>query len=65
MEHFFKTVISAEEHAAMKLAEAQHAPGVSQKLGSDYRVHYIRPDGTEVPGFEYFLRMEYSTVAAV
>ena len=32
-----------------KLAELQHAPGVTPYMGSDYRVHYRRADGARVP----------------
>ena len=32
-----------------KLAELQHAPGVTPYVGSDYRVHYRRADGAPVP----------------
>lgn len=37
------------EVIAAKLAELQHAPGVTPYVGSDYRVHYRRADGTPVP----------------
>ena len=37
------------EVIAAKLAELQHAPGVTPYMGSDYRVHYRRADGTRVP----------------
>ena len=32
------------EVIAAKLAELQHAPGVTPYVGSDYRVHYRRAD---------------------
>lgn len=34
---------------AAKLAELQHAPGVTPYVGSDYRVRYRRADGADVP----------------
>ena len=37
------------EVIAAKLAELQHAPGVTPYMGSDYRVHYRRADGARVP----------------
>ena len=37
------------EVIAAKLAELQHAPGVTPYVGSDYRVHYRRAGGTRVP----------------
>ena len=37
------------EVIAAKLAELQHAPGVSPYMGSDYHVHYRRADGSRVP----------------
>ena len=35
-----------------KLAELQHAPGVTPYVGSDCRVHYCRADGTRVPEWQ-------------
>ena len=37
------------EVIAAKLAELQHAPGVTPYMGRDYRVHYRRADGSRVP----------------
>lgn len=37
------------EVIAAKLAELQHAPGVTPYVGSDYRVHYRRADGAPRP----------------
>ena len=37
------------EVIAAKLAELQHAPGVTPYMGSDYRVHYRCADGARVP----------------
>ncbi len=37
------------EVIAAKLAELQHAPGVTPYVGSDYRMHYRRADGARVP----------------
>lgn len=45
------------ETAAAILAQEQHAPGVTCYTGSDYRVHYRRPDGTAVPDYSYYLRL--------
>ena len=45
------------ETAAVILAQEQHAPGVTCYVGRDYRVHYLRPDGTTVPGYDYYLRL--------
>lgn len=45
------------ETAAAILAQEQHAPGVTCYMGSDYRVHYRRPDGTTVPDYSYYLRL--------
>lgn len=45
------------ETAAVILAQEQHAPGVTCYMGSDYRVHYVRPDGTTVPDYDYYLRL--------
>lgn len=45
------------ERAAVKLAEAQHAPGVTVRINPyNFRVEYIRPDGTIVPGYGWFLK---------
>lgn len=47
------------ETAARKLAEEQHAPGVMCRMNSNFRVEYIRPDGSIVPGYEYYLKLAY------
>jgi hypothetical protein len=58
---FFPTTMNLYEHAALKLAEAQHAPGVTVRMNpTTYRVEYIRPDGTIVPGYKWFLQQEYA-----
>lgn len=54
----YPTQMGAADHAALVQAAEEHAPVVRPVLGPDYRVHYIRPDGSEVPGFEYFLAKE-------
>lgn len=44
------------ERAAVKLAEAQHAPGVTVRMNPQtFRVEYIRPDGSRVPDYDWFL----------
>lgn len=44
------------ERAAVKLAEAQHAPGVTVRMNPrTFRVEYIRPDGSKVPDYQWFL----------
>lgn len=56
--HFFPTVMNLQEYAAFKLAEAQHAPGVSCRYNYQrFRVEYVRPDGTLVPTYEYYLKL--------
>lgn len=43
------------ETAAAILAQEQHAPGVRVRMNpQSFRVEYIRPDGSYVPGYEYF-----------
>ena len=49
--------LTIPEYASMKLAEAQHAPGVTQRMNPrTFRVEYIRPDGTLVPEYDWFLK---------
>lgn len=43
------------ETAAAILAQEQHAPGVTCTLSSSYTVVYIRPDGSTVPDYAYYL----------
>lgn len=46
------------ETAAYKLAEAQHAPGVTVRMNPHtFRVEYIRPDGSIVPPYSHFLQL--------
>ena len=46
------------ERAAEKLAEAQHAPGVTVRMNPrTFRVEYVQPDGNLVPDYNYFLRL--------
>lgn len=48
------------ETAAYKLAEEQHAPGVSCRMNPrTFKVEYIRADGTVVPDYNYYLRLAY------
>lgn len=50
------TTISTSEYAAIKLAEAQHAKGVTVRMNSsNFRVEYVNPDGSIVPDYTYFL----------
>lgn len=52
----FDKVMSVHEHAAMKMAEAQHAEGVTVRMNPrTFKTEYIRPDGTPVPDYNYFL----------
>ena len=44
-----KSYRTTPEVIAAKLAELQHAPGVTPYMGSDYRVHSRRADGERVP----------------
>lgn len=48
------------EVIAAKLAELQHAPGVTPYMGSDYRVHYRRADGTPVPEWREVATLVYA-----
>lgn len=60
MTHFFPLEMTPQEHAALKLAEAQHAPGVTVRMNpKTFRVEYIRPDGSIVPPYAWFLAQEY------
>ena len=46
------------ERAARKLAEAQHQKGVTVRVNPrSFRVEYVRPDGTLVPGYDHFLKL--------
>lgn len=46
------------ETAAAKLAEEQHAPGVTCRMNPlTFHVEYIRPDGTTVQGYPHFLKL--------
>lgn len=47
------------ETAAYWQAEEEHAEGVTPFMGSDYKTHYRRSDGSIVPGFDWFLRKVY------
>lgn len=60
MTHFFPLEMTPQEHAALKLSEAQHAPGVTVRMNpKTFRVEYIRPDGSIVPSYAWFLAQEY------
>lgn len=51
-------VCRAADTAAYKLTEAQHAPGVTQRLNPQtFRVEYIRPDGSVIPPYSHFLQL--------
>lgn len=59
MTHFFPTEMNPHEHAALKLAEAQHANGVTVRMNpKTFRVEYIRPDSSIVPPYSWFLAQE-------
>lgn len=46
------------EVAAREIAKQQHAPGVKVRMNPDtFRVEYIRPDGSIVPDYSYYLRL--------
>lgn len=52
----FDKTMSIPEYAAMKMAEAQHAEGVTVRMNPrTFKTEYIRPDGTPVPDYDYFL----------
>lgn len=49
--------LTIPEYASMKLAEAQHAPGVHPRMNPrNFRVEYVRPDGSIVPEYDWFLK---------
>ena len=59
MTHFFPLEMTSQEHAALKLAEAQRANGVTVRMNpKTFRVEYIRPDGSIVPPYSWFLAQE-------
>ena len=59
MTHFFPLEMTSQEHAALKLSEAQHARGVAVRMNpKTFRVEYIRPDGSIVPPYSWFLARE-------
>ena len=59
MTHFFPLEMTSQEHAALKLAEAQRANGVTVRMNPrTFRVEYIRPDGSIVPPYSWFLAQE-------
>lgn len=59
MTHFSPLEMTSQEHAALKLSEAQHAPGVTVRMNpKTFRVEYIRPDGSIVPPYSWFLAQE-------
>lgn len=50
--------IGPHEVAEMKLESEQHAPGVTCRMNKQtFRVEYIRPDGSIVPSYEYYLKL--------
>lgn len=49
--------LTIPEYASMKQAEAQHAPGVHPRMNPrTFRVEYVRPDGSIVPEYDWFLK---------
>lgn len=63
MKYFSKFTETPQEHAAVMLSEAQHAPGVTVRMNpKTFRVEYIRPDGSIVPPYSWFLTQEYLPV---
>lgn len=53
----FDKVIGVYDYAAMKLAEAQHAKGVTVRMNKKtFKTEYVNPDGTVVPNYEHFLK---------
>lgn len=59
MTHFFPLEMTPHEHATLKLSEAQHAHGVTVRMNPrTFRVEYIRPDGSIVPPYSWFLAQE-------
>ncbi len=47
-----------EQTAAVMLAEAQHAPGVSCRMNPrTYRIEYLTADGELVPNYSHFLNL--------
>lgn len=55
----FDAVMTTQEHAAMKQAEAQHAKGVTVRMNPvTFKIEYVRPDGTLVPNYDHFLKLE-------
>ena len=47
------------ETAARKLAKEQHAPGVKCHMNSNFKVEYVRADGSIVSSYEYYLKLAY------
>lgn len=63
MKYFGKFTETPQEHAAVMLSEAQHAPGVTARMNPNtFRVEYIRPDCSIVPPYSWFLTQEYLPV---
>lgn len=59
MTHFYPLEMTPHEHAALKLSEAQHKPGVTVRMNpKTFRVEYIRSDGSIVPPYSWFLAQE-------
>lgn len=46
------------ERAAFKQAEAEHAKGVTVRMNPrTFKVEYVRPDGSIVPDYDYYLAL--------
>lgn len=58
MSKLFPTSISMETAAQMALEAAQHAQGVTCRMNKQFKVEYVNPDGSLVPGYSYFLEQE-------
>lgn len=58
MSKHFPTSISMETAAQMALEAAQHAQGVTCRMNKQFKVEYVNPDGSLVPGYSYFLEQE-------
>lgn len=60
MYNLFDHTMTPQMHAAYRMTEAQHAPGVTVRVNPDtFRVEYIRRNGSMVPGYSAFLHREY------
>lgn len=46
----------APEYAAMILAHEQHKPGNKQRMNERFQIEYVRPDGSVVPAYNFYLK---------